>query len=142
MEFKLPKAGFDCIPTVSKLWEFGETSIVDTVPWDGLNPIIPQNEAGTLMPPTVSVPTITLDMIKMQNGAENLRMQYLFSAEYSYTENGDNVLSRNQKQQEVAPKNIGIKKNEKVKGNKKISETIGTNHCKELNFAPLYASMV
>lgn len=45
-----------CIPTVSRLWELGTTPTIDTVPWDGLNPSIPQKDAGALIHPKVSVP--------------------------------------------------------------------------------------
>lgn len=54
----LEREGIDRVPTVSKLWEFGETPTVDTMPWDGLYPMMPQKAAGTLMQPTVSVPTV------------------------------------------------------------------------------------
>lgn len=44
------------IPTVSKLCEFGRTPIVDITPCEGRKPRTPQNEAGILTPPIVSVP--------------------------------------------------------------------------------------
>ena len=44
------------IPTVSRLVETGMIPIWETAPWEGRNPITPQNAAGTLTPPTVSTP--------------------------------------------------------------------------------------
>lgn len=57
------------IPTVSKLCELGRTPIVDTAPWDGRYPSIPQNDAGILTPPIVSIPTNLWDprLIKGKN---------------------------------------------------------------------------
>lgn len=47
------------LPIVSKLCAFGRTPIVDTAPWDGRKPKIPQNAAGILTHPIVSVPAMT-----------------------------------------------------------------------------------
>ena len=44
------------IPTASRLCELGKTPIIDTAPCDGRNPITPQNDAGILTHPVVSVP--------------------------------------------------------------------------------------
>ena len=46
------------LPTVSKLGEFDKTLFIGMTPWEGRNANIPQNEAGILMQPTVSVPKI------------------------------------------------------------------------------------
>lgn len=43
-------------PTVSKLCAIGITPVVETSPWEGRNPKIPQYDAGTLTLPPVSVP--------------------------------------------------------------------------------------
>lgn len=52
---------------VSKLCELATTPALETRPWEGLNPRMPQNAAGVLTHPTVSVPThvIVTQMISL-----------------------------------------------------------------------------
>jgi hypothetical protein len=51
------------IPTVSRLVETGMIPTWETAPCEGRNPSIPQNPAGTLTPPEVSMPVIHSDTI-------------------------------------------------------------------------------
>jgi hypothetical protein len=43
---------------VSRLAETGKTPVFEIAPYEGRNPMTPQNPAGTLTPPTVSTPAI------------------------------------------------------------------------------------
>lgn len=52
-----PTVIFEFLPTVSKLCAIGITPDVETSPWDGRKPKIPQYDAGTLTLPPVSVPS-------------------------------------------------------------------------------------